>query len=336
MSSYCHESEHAGKAPLIAIVGPTAVGKTTASLLLAERWGAEVISADSRQVYRYLDVGTDKVSYETRRRVVHHMIDVADPDQIFTAADFVSGVTDAVERIRARGRVPLFAGGTPFYFSALFESMLSKQLPKDEALREELRRVAAEQGPGALHAMLRLADPESAGRLHENDVIRVVRALEICRLTGESVAEAWKKRVKIGAEKGYDVFYIGLALERPLLLEGIARRVREQFSSGFVEEVEWLLAHGFDERFPSMKGFGYKDILAYLRGECTREEAAERDIRQTKEFSRRQMTWFKKFSPILWYDTGCRPMEKVVDAIEAEVKRRLGGWSFVDGERADN
>ncbi|MFA7620816.1 MAG: tRNA (adenosine(37)-N6)-dimethylallyltransferase MiaA, partial [Aminobacteriaceae bacterium] len=221
--------------PVVAIVGPTAVGKTSASLLLAERLGAEIISVDSRQVYRYLDVGTDKVSVSTRRRVIHHMIDVADPDQTFSAADFVMGCTDAVDRIRSRGRTPLLVGGTPFFFEAFFGGMLSSELPKSEEMRRELEEIASEQGATTLHSMLRSVDPVSADRLHENDIRRVVRALEICRLTGDSVDEAWEKRTKLGDHQRYDVLYLGLRRERRLLFESIDRRVGEQFASGFVE-----------------------------------------------------------------------------------------------------
>lgn len=310
--------------PVVAIVGPTAVGKTSASLLLAERLGAEIISVDSRQVYRYLDVGTDKVSVSTRRRVIHHMIDVADPDQTFSAADFVMGCTDAVDRIRSRGRTPLLVGGTPFFFEAFFGGMLSSELPKSEEMRRELEEIASEQGAATLHSMLRSVDPVSADRLHENDIRRVVRALEICRLTGDSVDEAWEKRTKLGDHQRYDVLYLGLRRERRLLFESIDRRVGEQFASGFVEEVEWLLSNGYDERFPSMQGFGYKDIVDHLGGRCSREEAAERDARQTKAFSRRQVTWFRKFSPIVWYDTDDYAVDVIIDAMEGEALHHLG------------
>jgi len=310
--------------PIVAIVGPTAVGKTAVSIELATRLGAEVISVDSRQVYRYLDVGTDKVSVETRRRVIHHMIDVADPDQPYSAADFVTGCADSVDRILARGRIPLLAGGSPFFFEAFFRGMLSEDLPKSRELRAELEDMASARGAAALHSLLGTVDPMSAARLHENDVRRVVRALEICKLTGDTVEEAWSKRMKIGSPDRYDVLYIGLTRERSLLFEGIERRVREQFDSGFVEEVEWLLSNGYDERFPSMLGFGYRDIVDFLRGRCTREEAALSDARQTKAFSRRQMTWFRKFSPIVWYDTDGRSTSSIVDAVEKESRSHLG------------
>ena len=172
--------------------------------------------------------------------------------------------------------------------------------------------------------MLRSVDPVSADRLHENDIRRVVRALEICRLTGDSLDVAWEKRTKLGDHQRYDVLYLGLRRERRLLFESIDRRVGEQFASGFVEEVEWLLSNGYDERFPSMQGFGYKDIVDHLGGRCSREEAAERDARQTKAFSRRQATWFRKFSPIVWYETDDCAMDVIIDAMEGEALRHLG------------
>ncbi len=310
--------------PVLAIVGPTAVGKTSASIALAERIGAEVISVDSRQVYRYLDVGTDKISLSVRRRVIHHMIDVVDPDQVFSAADFTTGCSDAIDRILARGRVPLLAGGTPFFFEAFFKGMLSAELPKSEEIRRELEEFAREKGADALHSLLRSVDPTSAERLHVNDVRRVVRALEIHRLTGERVEDAWEKRVALGEPHRYDVLYLGIVKERRLLFERIDERVREQFSSGFVEEVDWLLESGYDERFPSMQGFGYKDIVDHLGGRCSREEAAERDARQTKAFSRRQVTWFRKFSPIVWYDTDDYAVDVIIDAMEGEALHHLG------------
>ena len=298
-----------------AIVGPTASGKTAISLILAERLGAEIISVDSRQVYRYLDIGADKVSHSVRKRIIHHMLDVADPDQVFSAADFANECRDAVRRILARGRIPLCVGGTPFYYQAFFGSMLTGNLPKDEAVRIELEEIARERGKTALHALLEEADPESAARLHPNDVRRVVRALEIHRVTGRSATEWYRTKGKLVPPGEFKPLYIGLTKSRPALFRSIEQRVREQFASGFPEEVEWLLANGYDERFPSMQGFGYKDILECLRGRITLEDAAERDISQTKAFSRRQMTWFSKFSPIVWYDTSDCDAEEVCCSI---------------------
>ncbi len=313
------------KKPLsvIAIVGPTAVGKTAVSIELAERLGGEVVSVDSRQVYRYLDVGADKISLSIRKKVLHHMIDVADPDQVFSAADFVLGCRDAVERIGARERIPIFAGGTPFYYEALFGSRLSKNLPRDEDLRRELEETARREGKKVLHDRLREVDPCTASRLHENDLRRVVRALEIHRLTGKNASSWYAGDEKLIPSGAYDVLYIGLTRPRPLLFEAIERRVREQFASGFPEEVEWLLSRGFDERFPSMQGFGYRELVQYFRGKITLEEAALGDIRATKAFSRRQMTWFSKFSPIVWYDTTDCIIPDLAEEIEKEVRTHL-------------
>lgn len=310
--------------PVAAIVGPTAVGKTAVSLLLAERLGAEIISVDSRQVYRFLDVGADKISPEIRKKIIHHLIDVADPDEVFSAADFVARTRDAVRRIQGRGRIPLFAGGTPFYYEALFRSLLSDSAPKDEELRRKLEEYAEREGNRALHDRLALADPETAGRLHVNDVRRVVRALEISTLTATPASEWFRKTEKMPGRGEFDVLYIGLTRDRKLLFESIEKRVGEQFAGGFVEEVEWLLSRGYDERFPSMQGFGYKDIVDFFRGRCSLEEAAERDISRTKAFSRRQMTWFSKFSPIVWYDTTDCTMPDLSEQIEKEVRAHLG------------
>ncbi len=309
--------------PVIAIIGPTAVGKTALSLLLAERIGAEIVSVDSRQVYRYLDVGTDKISADLRRQVIHHLIDVSDPDEVFSAADFVVLARDAVRRMTERGRIPLFVGGTPFYFEALFGSTLSDQLPKDEGLRRELEGIAQLEGREALHGMLRAVDGETADRLHPNDVRRVVRSLEIYRLTGRPASELYRTNEKMEPSRPYDVLYIGLNRQRKLLFETIKRRVREQFAAGYVDEVAWLLSKGFDERFPSMQGFGYREILEHLRGACTLEEAMDRDASKTKAFSRRQMTWFSKFSPAVWYDTTCRSVPDLADEVEREVRAHL-------------
>ena len=286
--------------PVVAIIGPTAVGKTALSLELAVRLNAEVISVDSRQVYRYMDVGTDKLSPAERRQVLHHAIDVVDPDEIFTVAAFVELAKAAVTRIRARGRVPLFVGGTPFYYHALFHGMLNADLPSDPDTRSRYEAMAESEGPETLHRMLAEADAVTAARLHPNDVRRVSRALEIFALTGKPPSELYEEGEK--TRSSMDVLYIGLIRPRAELYENIATRVRQQFASGYPEEVTWLIEHGFDEHWPSMQGFGYRELCAWYRGTLSMEEALEEDIRRTKAFCRRQMTWFGKFIPTLWYD----------------------------------
>ena len=284
------------KIPVLAVIGPTAVGKTAMSLNLARELNAEVISVDSRQVYRYMDVGTDKISPEIRREILHHLIDVADPDQVYTASDFVAQAADAVKRILSRGRVPLFVGGTPFYYQALFSRLLAIAVPTDPVLRKELD---ARDG-AVLYAQLQERDPESAARLHPNDRFRVARALEICILSGRKASEVFASQTP--APSPYSVLYLALTRPRDVLVSGIERRVRQQFASGYPEEVAWLLKQGYSPDLPSMQGFGYKELVLFHQGKMTFEEAVMGDVIATRQFAKRQMTWFRKFEPAVWFD----------------------------------
>lgn len=312
---------------LYAIVGPTAVGKTRASFELAQSIGAEIVSVDSRQVYRYMDVGTDKISPAERRVVPHHLIDVADPDEVFTAADFVRRTESAAARIRERGKIPILAGGSPLYYRALEGALMSDALPKDDAIRRNLEASAEEEGTEALHRRLALVDPERAARIHPNDKVRLVRALEIFEATGCMPSALYERQKKIGG--AYRTVYFGITQPRSLLYERIERRVAEQFHSGYPEEVKWLLDNGYHPSLPAMQGFGYRELVQYWKGELSFEEALAGDIRATKAFSRRQMTWFRQFSPILWYDLSETTMESAVN----DMKRRMEqGDSMSDTE----
>ncbi|MDR0648721.1 MAG: tRNA (adenosine(37)-N6)-dimethylallyltransferase MiaA [Synergistaceae bacterium] len=307
-----------------AVVGPTATGKTKAAFELAKLIGGEIVSVDSRQVYRYLDVGTDKISHADRRAVPHHLIDVADPDETFTAAMFVEMAWSAISRVSSRGKIPILAGGTPLYYRALEGGLLSQSLPKDEAVRQRLRGEAALHGTPALHDRLARMDPESASRIGPNDLVRITRALELYELTGRTAAELYAVKGKVGAP--VDLLYFGIRRPRPLLYERIARRVNQQFRSGYVEEVQWLLQNGYSRDLPALRGFGYREIARYLDGKITLEEAIEGDIRSTKAFSRRQDTWFKHFSPILWYDASECDAEKIAD----DMGRVISGGDFME------
>ena len=314
------EKRNEKKIPVIAIIGPTAVGKTEFSLELAARLNAEIISVDSRQVYRYLDVGTDKVSPEIRKKILHHLIDVADPDQIYSAADFASQSSDAICRIRKRDRVPLLIGGTAFYYKALCGT-LSEDLPKDPAVREELGEEIGARGLSELHSDLIALDPTAGEKIHCNDAVRIIRALEIYRITGKTPSWWYENQVKI--DSATDIFYIGLIRERANLYKKIAERVRTQFSNGYPEEVEWLLAQGYSPKLPAMQGFGYKELVGYVQGKCSYEEAIEGDIRATKAFSRKQMTWFKHFEPAIWYDFDKYEMSKALEDVLPHCIRHL-------------
>lgn len=310
-----------GKIPIIAIIGPTAVGKTQLSLELAEKLNAEIISVDSRQVYRYMDVGTDKVSAETRRRVLHHLIDVADPDEVYDAARFREEAQAAVGRIRKRGRIPLLAGGTMFYYQAFFGDMLSEGLPREEGVRSRLEERARDEGTIPLHAELAAVDPERAGQVHPNDLVRIVRALELFELTGVPPTRLYRERGKLGSS--FFPLYIGLDRPRDQLFRRIEERVREQFHSGYPEEVEWLLKMGYDERSPSMQGFGYRELVDWVRGKVSFEEALDGDIRATKLFARRQITWFRKFEPVLWYDVASVGKDRILEEVYVSCLKHL-------------
>ncbi len=295
MNKYSKE-EHI---PFIGIIGPTAVGKTAWSLRMAEALGAEIVSVDSRQVYRHLDVGADKIDRDTRKRIPHHLLDVAEPDEPFSAADFGVLASRAVREIRERGKVPLLVGGTPFYFRVLTDPLLSEDLPKSWEIREELEARALQEGKETLHEELRRRDPEYAAKIHPRDLHRTIRGLELWRLCGTIPSELFRKRAKKGSP--FFPLYIGFWKERETLSATIADRVRQQFASGFVEEVAKLLEMGYDPGLPALQGFGYRELVCYHQGRCSLQEALEGDIRATRAFSRRQMTWFRKFSPTLWY-----------------------------------
>jgi tRNA dimethylallyltransferase len=297
------------KINIIAIIGPTAVGKTELSLKLAEKLGAEVISVDSRQVYRYLDVGTDKVSNEVRKRIPHHLIDVVDPDQIYSAADFEQQASDAVSRIVKRDKIPLLIGGTAFYYKALCGT-LSEELPKDVETRAVLEQEIKDYGLNYLHKELCSVDPISAAKIHPNDPVRIMRSLEIYRITGKSAS--WWYATQKRIEQPYNILYIGLNRNRADLYKNIDQRVHKQFANGYPEEVKWLLERGYSPQLPALQGFGYRELVKYVLGKCSYDEALDGDIRSTKTFARRQMTWFKHFEPTIWYDLDLQTQEEVV------------------------
>lgn len=306
--------------PVVALIGATAVGKTALSLSLAEKLNAEIISVDSRQVYRYMDVGTDKISASLRREIPHHMIDIVDPDEKFTVSDFAEKASKSASRILARKKIPIFVGGTPFYYNALFHASLNEDLPSDSDVRGKYEALANSQGAELLHMRLAEVDPQSAERLHKNDIQRVARALEIWDLTGKSPSQIYSEGSK--RDYGFDILYIGLARTREELFRRIEIRLEQEYSSDFPAEVEWLMKNGFDDRFNPLKGLGYKELIDYHRGKLKFEEALEISISRTKAFCRRQQTWFKKFEPAVWFDmSGSDNEEEIINTINKHIHK---------------
>ncbi len=287
--------------PAVALIGPTAVGKTALSLRLARRINAEIVNVDSIQIYRGLDIGSAKPTLEERRIVPHHLLDIVEPDEPFDAADFSRIAQRAILDIRSRGKAVILAGGTGLYLKTLTEG-LAECPGQDPVLRRVFKGMAAARGRHYLHDLLRQADPESAGRIHENDVFRVVRALEVFYATGRPLS-AWHKYHR-QRRKGImgPWIKIGLMRSRDELYERIEQRVDLMMEHGFVDEVRGLLDKGFNRKLKPLQSLGYRHIIAYLHGELTLHEAVEQLKRDTRRYAKRQITWFRSDPSIRWFN----------------------------------
>ena len=284
--------------PIIVLCGPTAVGKTAAAIRLAERFGGEIVNADSMQVYRYMDIGTAKPTAAERARAPHHLVDVADPDEPFDAARFTRLGRKAVAAIAARGRVPIVAGGTGLYIKALVYG-LARDAPCDPAVRRRLRREAGKAGGAAgLHRRLAAVDPETATRVHPNDAVRIVRALEVFEISGRPLSA--HHRDHRFADTPYATFKIGLALEREILYGRIDRRVEWMLAEGLEAEVRGLLARGYGVDLKPMQALGYRHMAGVIDGRIGNDEALATLKRDTRRFAKRQFTWFRTDAEIRW------------------------------------
>lgn len=285
------------KRPLIAVAGPTAAGKTAAAIRLARDLGGEVVSADSRYLYRGMDIGTAKPSEEEMAGVPHHLIDVVESTQEYSLALYQADAYRAIDQILARGRLPILAGGTPLYVNALLEGWRIPEVPPDPEFREAMARLAESEGQAAFHARLAAVDAVAAERIPMTNVRRVIRALEIYRATGRSMTEIEGKQ-----PPPYDVLSLGLMLPREELYQRIDRRIEEQIAGGWAEEVQRLLAAGVSPDVPAMSAIGYREIAEYLAGKSTLAEAVERIKYHTHRYARHQLTWLKRMTGIHWFD----------------------------------
>jgi len=287
------------KPALLLIVGPTGVGKTAAAVALAGRMPIEVVSADSRQVYRGMDVATAKPTAEERRAVPHHLIDVADPDDPYHAARFAREARAAIDAIRVRGRVPVVVGGTGLYVRALVRG-LDPAPPADPAFRRELGELAAREGSAALHARLAGQAPAMARRLHPNDHVRIIRALELVR-AGAPVGDA-QQRWRGIEDDAESILSIGLTLPREVLAQRLQSRAAAMVTAGLADEVRALLARGYDPSLPAMQGIGYREFALVVRGALGQAEALRRMQRDTVRYAKRQWTWFVREPGLQWLD----------------------------------
>ena len=308
------------KKPLIVIGGPTACGKTGFSIKLAKEIGGEIISADSMQVYRYMDIGTAKVTPEEADGVPHYLIDEFDPDEEYNVMLFQQKAKAYMEQIWAKGKVPILVGGTGFYINALLYDNDFTETDNDTSYREECYRLAQEQGPEVLYERLKEIDPEYAAIMHANNVKRVTRALEYHYLTGQKFSEHNAEQKE--KETPYDAAVIILSMDREKLYERIELRIDIMMEQGLLEEVKGLLDKGYMPELVSMQGIGYKEFIPYFNGECTLEEAVTQLKTNTRRFAKRQLTWFRRQIEGLWVDmsssTGEEAMEEVLDYLKQQ------------------
>ena len=310
------------KKPMIILTGPTAVGKTDLSIQLAKAINGEIISADSMQVYRHMDIGSAKVTPEEMDGVCHHLIDVLEPEEEFNVVVFQKLAKEALTGIYERGHIPIIVGGTGFYIQALLYDIDFTENDGDTAIRRELEKLAQTQGAGCLHQMLQEIDPESAVAIHQNNVKRVIRAIEFYRQTGKKISlHNEQEREK---QSPYQFLYYVLDTDRKTLYERIDRRVDLMMEHGLVDEVKHLADMGCTRDMVSMQGLGYKEILDYLSGEIPLEEAVYILKRDTRHFAKRQITWFKRERDVRWLELEQfqndrkKVLEHILDEIEGE------------------
>ena len=286
--------------PLIILTGPTSVGKSALSIALAKAVNGEIISADSMQVYRHMDIGTAKLKKEEMQGVPHYLIDELEPDEEFNVVKFKQLARGYMEEIYAKNKIPILVGGTGFYVQAVLYDIEFTENESDNSYRNELEQLVLEKGADYLHDMLTKADPESAKAIHPNNQKRVIRALEYLKQTGERISshnEEQRQRMS-----PYNFCYFVLTKNRAELYETINQRVDLMLAAGLIEEVKLLSEKGYHKNLVSMQGLGYKEVLAYLEGECSLEEAVELIKRDTRHFAKRQITWFKREKEVIWLD----------------------------------
>lgn len=288
------------KRPMIVLAGPTAVGKTKLSLALAAAVGGEIISADSMQVYRHMNIGTAKITVGEMQNIPHHMIDILDPWEDYNVAMYKTGCEECLPGIYERGRIPIVVGGTGFYIQALLRDISFTENESDSEYRAFLESLAEREGAAYLHAMLEGVDSASAQNIHRNNIKRVIRALEYYHLTGEPIScHNEREREK---DYAYQCRYFVLNDIREHLYARIDRRVNEMMDQGLVPEVQKLVSMGCHKGMVSMQGLGYKEILAFLEGECALPEAVEILKQNTRHFAKRQLTWFRRERDVIWVD----------------------------------
>lgn len=298
------------KKPLIILTGPTSVGKTSLSISLAKAVDGEIISADSMQVYKYMDIGTAKVTKEEMGEVPHYLISEFEPDEEFSVVKFQQYARKYIKSIHERNKIPILVGGTGFYIQAVLYDIDFEANTSDSSYRNELEQLAAYKGSEYLHELLKDVDPESGIAIHPNNTKRIIRALEYIKQTGEPISVHNEEQRK--KESPYDYKYFVLNIDRNKLYDRINHRVNIMIENGLIDEVKRLIDMGYTKNMVSMQGLGYKEMIEYLEGECTLDEAIEKLKRDTRHYAKRQLTWFNREKDIVWVDKDRFSNESVI------------------------
>lgn len=285
------------KPNIVCVVGPTASGKTAYAIELAKKRNGEIVSCDSMQIYKYMDIGTAKATAKERTEIPHYMIDFVHPDTDYSVADFATDAKRCIDDIISRGKLPVLCGGTGLYVDAILKGIEFSEEKRDDDYRAKLWQMAEDEGVEAVYDILKKTDPEEAEKVHPNNVKRVIRALEICKTTGKTKTEADKLAI---SGSPYDAEVIGLDVERETLYDRINRRVDIMMEQGLLAEVESLIKMNIRKDSTAMQAIGYKELVAYLDGECTLAQAVETIKQESRRYAKRQLTWFRRNKDIKW------------------------------------
>lgn len=306
------------KKKLLVLAGPTGVGKTELSINLAKKLNGEIISADSMQIYKYMDIGSAKVTKEEMDGIPHHLIDVVEPDREFSVSEYKDLGTEALNEIIKKGKLPMIVGGTGLYINSLTCNMNFSETEKDEEYRKELEELAKEKGNDYVHEMLKDIDPESYKNIHANNLKRVIRALEVYKLTGEPFSSY--NAGDSFYESDYDIHFYVLTMDREKLYERINKRVDIMMERGLLEECIKLKEMGYTSSMQSMQGIGYKEILYYLEGKISLEEAIEKVKQGSRNYAKRQLTWFRRDPRAIFLDKDKMTEEEILNKISNDMK----------------
>lgn len=314
---------------LIILTGPTAAGKTKLSIELAHAIDGEIISADSMQVYKHMDIGSAKIRPEEMQGIKHYLVDILEPSEDFNIVMFQKYAKQAAAEIYDKGKIPILVGGTGFYIQAVLYDINFEESDEDTALRNELEAIALQKGAGYLHGMLKECDEKAAEEIHENNIKRVIRAIEFYRQTGKKISE--HNKTERQRKPAYDSRYFVLTDERQRLYENIDRRVDMMLENGLVDEVRRLLDMGCKRDSTAMQGLGYKEIISYLEGEITLDEAVYIIKRDTRHFAKRQLTWFRREQNVIWVekDKFAYDDEKMLNYMLGEIKNEHGNRKHI-------